>query len=101
MTLSSLPRTRLDLKSVITKLDFKIGDIVLLEKIFRQDAFFYGRETLENWLYVLETVPDICPVYDGSESGIMVELTPLFTSNDEGTPYNTTYNFISVRITKL
>ena len=92
MTLSSPPHTGLD---------FEIGDIVLLEEVFKEDAFFVDRERLENWLYVLKTVPDICLISGTRCDGLMAELTPLFTSHGQQSPANMIYNFISVRITKL
>lgn len=92
MTLSSPPHT---------KLDFEIGDVVLLEEVFEPDAFFDTRGKLENWLYVLQTRPDICRSIDTSYGGIMAELRPLFASNGKDAPLNITYNFISIKIVKL
>ncbi len=57
--------------------EIKIGDVVILEKIHSDDAWFDRRKELENWLYIVKSKPSD---YKGS---LTVELEPLLIRHPE------------------
>ena len=78
-----------------------VGDVVILDKICKEDAFFNSEEQhkLENWIYTVESTPH--RVFKSEDSGISVVLKPMFSLGGWGGPHNRDYVFASIKITKF